>query len=47
MEVVTDDKTKKIVVNPGYERWLVPDQQLLGYLVNSMTKEEVLAQVTT
>ncbi|WVZ94115.1 hypothetical protein U9M48_040051 [Paspalum notatum var. saurae] len=47
LKVIGDDKkTEAVVPNPEYETWLVKDQQLLGYLLNSLTKE-VLAPVAT
>ena len=44
LEVEKADKTKEIIDNPEYEKWLAKDQQLLSYLLNSMTRE-VLDQV--
>nr|XP_034604638.1 uncharacterized protein LOC117864620 [Setaria viridis] len=43
MELVKADD-KKEVANPEYDSWVAKDQQLLSYLLNSITKE-VLAQV--
>jgi len=45
MEVENAEK-KEVVPNPEYKQWLAKDQQLLGYLINSVSKE-VLAQVAT
>ena len=44
-KTVEDDK-KQQVPNPEYDSWIVKDQQLLSYLLNSITKE-VLASVAT
>jgi hypothetical protein len=44
MVVAKQDKTEEVVINPAFESWLIKDQQLLGYLLNSLTKD-VLAQV--
>ena len=44
LEIEKPDKTKEIIDNPEYEKWLAKDQQLLSYLLNSMSRE-VLAQV--
>jgi hypothetical protein len=46
VEMVKDDKTKVVISNPDYEKWLTKDQQLLSYINNSLSKE-VLAQVAT
>jgi hypothetical protein len=46
MEVIKDDKSKQIVLNPEYEMWMVQDQRLLAYIFNSLSAE-VLAQVTS
>lgn len=46
IEVIKDDKSKMIVPNPEHDTWIAQDQQVLGYLLNSLTKE-VLAQVAT
>ena len=46
MEVENAEKKKEVVPNPEYGQWLAKDQQLLGYLINSVSKE-VLAQVAT
>jgi hypothetical protein len=43
-QVVKDDKTKEEVPNPTYSTWLAHDQQVLGHLLNSLTKY-VLGQV--
>jgi len=42
-KTIEDDK-KQIVANPAYELWVAKDQQVLGYLLNSLTKD-ALAQV--
>ncbi|WVZ57430.1 hypothetical protein U9M48_007816 [Paspalum notatum var. saurae] len=42
--VTNSDKTTSTISNPDYEQWLVQDQLVLGYLLNSLSKE-VLAQV--
>jgi len=44
-KTVEDDK-KQQVPNPEYDSWIVKDQQLLSYLLNSITKD-VLASVAT
>ncbi|XP_072150100.1 uncharacterized protein [Setaria viridis] len=44
MELVKANDKKEMVANPGYDLWVAKDQQLLSYLLNSITKE-VLAQV--
>jgi hypothetical protein len=44
LQVVKDDKTKEEVPNPAYSTWLAHDQQVLGHLLNSLTKD-VLGQV--
>jgi hypothetical protein len=37
---VEDDKThKKMVTNPAYSEWIVRDQQVLRYLLNSMSPD--------
>jgi hypothetical protein len=46
MVITKQDKTEEVVINSAYESWLIKDQQLLGYLLNSLTKD-VLAQVAT
>lgn len=46
MEVEDAEKKKKIVPNPEYDSWLLKDQQLLSYLLNSISKD-ILARVTT
>ena len=40
------EKSKEDIVNPKYETWMAQDQQLLSYIINSLTKE-VLASVIT
>jgi len=40
------EKKKMIVPNEEYDKWLAKDQQLLGYLINSVAKD-VLAQVAS
>ena len=45
LEVEKDSK-KQIIANPDYDSWIAKDQQVLGYLFNSVQKE-VLAQVAT
>jgi hypothetical protein len=40
-----DDKEETIVPNPDPQTWKVMDQQILGFLLSSMTKD-VLSQVT-
>ncbi|XP_072147470.1 uncharacterized protein [Setaria viridis] len=46
MSVEKADKRKEEVLKPAYEAWQVQDQQLLNYIVNSLTKD-VLASVAT
>lgn len=43
---VTKDAKKVIIPNPEYERWMEQDQQLLSYILNSLTSD-VLTQVST
>lgn len=45
LEVVKADDKKEIVPNPKYDAWVAKDQQVLNYLLNSLTKD-VLAHVT-
>jgi hypothetical protein len=40
------DKTKKTEDNLAYAAWYAQDQQILSFLLNSMSKE-VLGQVAT
>jgi len=44
IEVTKADKTTAIELNPLYGPWLSKDQQVLSYLLNSLT-QEILAQV--
>ena len=44
VEVAKADKTTSREPNPLYGRWLSKDQQVLSYLLNSLT-QEILAQV--
>ena len=46
IEIIKDDKTKEIVPNKLYATWVAQDQQLLGHLFNSLSKD-VLGQVAT
>ncbi|WVZ83847.1 hypothetical protein U9M48_030944 [Paspalum notatum var. saurae] len=46
IKITKDDKTTSTISNPDYEQWVVQDQQILGYLLNSLSKE-ILAQVAT
>ena len=34
-----DDKKESPVPNPNYETWIAKDQQLLNYLLSSLSKE--------
>lgn len=45
LDAKVDGKETKIV-NPAYEAWMATDQQVLGFILSSMTKE-VLQQVTS
>ena len=44
LEVEDEEKKKKTVPNPAYDTWITRDQQVVSYLVNSLS-EDVLAQV--
>jgi hypothetical protein len=44
--ITTDDKKEVKVPNPEYITWVAQDQQVLSYLLNSLTKE-ILGHVTT
>lgn len=46
IEVVKADNKKDVVPNPEYDSWVAKGQQLLSYLLNSLTKD-ALAQVTS
>jgi hypothetical protein len=46
IHVQLQDNTRKTEENPAYTAWYAQDQQLLSFLLNSVTKE-VLAQVAT
>ena len=46
IDLVLEDKTKTVAVNPEYEKWLKEDQQLLTHLNNSLSRE-ILVQVAT
>ncbi|CAO2144057.1 unnamed protein product [Urochloa humidicola] len=46
LEIETADKKKDIVPNLEYASWLQKDQQLLSYLLNSISKD-VLVRVAT
>ena len=46
IEVENAEKKKMIAPNKEYDKWLAKDQQLLGYLINSVAKD-VLAQVAS
>lgn len=40
VEISKDDgKTKETIANPEYDSWLAKDQQVLSYLLNSLTKD--------
>ena len=43
-EITQADKTTAMAPNPLYAAWIAKDQQVLSYLLNSMTLE-ILAQV--
>ncbi|XP_024311915.1 uncharacterized protein LOC112269422 [Brachypodium distachyon] len=44
ISVTRDDKTTAEVANPAYTSWITRDQQVVGYLLNSLSKE-ILTQV--
>jgi predicted transcriptional regulator len=44
--VLTDDKKEVEVLNPDYKLWVAQDQQILTYLLNSITKK-ILGHVAT
>lgn len=46
IEVVKADNKKEVVNNPEHDSWIAKDQQLLSYLLNSLTKD-ALAPVAT
>lgn len=46
IQVQKADKSAEAVDNPEYDKWLVQDQQVLSYLLSSMTKE-ILVQVAS
>jgi hypothetical protein len=46
MEVADKDGKTIVLANPEYEKWMAQDQQLLSYILNSLTSD-VLAQVAT
>lgn len=46
MKIIKEDKTTEIMTNPVYATWVAQDQQLLGHMLNSLTKD-VLTQVAT
>jgi hypothetical protein len=46
VELVDNDGKKTVAPNPEYERWMAQDQQLLSYILNSLTSD-VLSQVAT
>jgi hypothetical protein len=46
IQVEMPDKTKKTEDNLAYAAWYAQDQQILSFLLNSMSKE-VLGQVAT
>jgi hypothetical protein len=46
IKVVKADNKKEVVHNSEYDSWVAKDQQLLSYLLNSLTKE-ALAPVAT
>lgn len=41
-----EKKTTETMTNPAYVQWISQDQQVLGYLLNSLSKE-ILTQVAT
>lgn len=46
IEVVNAASKKEVVPNPEYAQWVAKDQQLLSYLLNSLTKEALAPVVT-
>jgi hypothetical protein len=46
VEIEKSDKTKQTIPNEAYSTWVAKDQQLLAFLLNSITKE-VLPAVST
>ena len=46
LEVVKADGKTEIVENPAHDAWVAKDQQVLSYLLNSLTKD-TLAPVAT
>jgi predicted nucleic acid-binding Zn ribbon protein len=46
LEVAKANNKKEVVPNPDHTSWVAKDQQLLSYLLNSLTKH-ALAQVTS
>jgi hypothetical protein len=46
VEIEKSNKTKQTIPNEAYSTWVAKDQQLLAFLLNSITKE-VLPAVST